>query len=116
MRLQEKNFVLLSEDVNTDPKQIRFKSDTDAIDVALLKNSKTIQETLPVGVQAISLSNIVQGRYLYVKPKNACVISIDGQTMSLLAGKASSIWATFTSLSITISGEPNDIVLVIAGE
>lgn len=116
MRISEKVTILLSEDATNDPKQIRFKSESEIIDIASLKNSKTIQETLPVGVQTISLANITQGRYVYVKPKNACVISIDGQTLALRAGKASTIWADFTSLTITISSEPNDIVLVVAGD
>ena len=116
MRLQEKILTLLSEDVSNDPKQVRFKSDSDSVDITTLLKSKTIQEVLPIGVQTISLGSIAQGRYLYVKPKNACVVSIDGQNLSLRAGKTSSVWADFTSLTVTVSGEPNDIVLVIAGD
>jgi hypothetical protein len=116
MRIQEKLLVLLSEDLSSDPKQIRFKSETDSIDVSTLIKSRTIQEILPIGVNTISLGNITQGRYLYVRPKNACVITIDGQSLTLRAAKVTTIWADFTLLTMTISSEPNDIVLVIAGD
>lgn len=116
MRIQEKGIIILSDDSSSDPKQIRFRSEQDAIDTALLIESKTLQESFPVGTTSISLGNISQGRFLYVKPEAACVATIDGQTLSLRAGKASSIWADFTTLSITVTGTPNKIVLVVAGE
>jgi hypothetical protein len=116
MRIQDKSIILLSEDLSTDPKQIRFKSDSEDIDISSLVQSKTVQEVLPVGIHNISLGNISQGKFLYVKPRNACVVSLDGQNISLIANKTSKFWANFTQVTLEVSGEPNSIVLVIAGD
>jgi hypothetical protein len=118
MRFYEKTKITISEDTTNEPKLIRLSEDIETTDVTLLKESISRQETFPVGTHAISLGNIALGKFLYLKPKQDMEFSINGSTPVLKArgGKATKMWVEITSLSITISTDPQEVLVFCAGE
>ena len=109
---------MLSEDTTNDPKLMRFSEEFEDVDVALLKESVSRVENFPVGSIAISLGNIAQGKFLYIKPKSDISITLDaGSPIVIRGGKATKMWAAFTALSLTIPGTAGiDVSLLVAGE
>ena len=116
MKFTEKSKLVLSSDTNNEPKQIRFSEEFEDIDVTNLKESVTRQETFPVGTHSISMGNIALGRFLLIKPKNNLTASIGGENLNLKGGKISRLWADFASLDIVVSTEPQEVLIVVAGE
>lgn len=116
MRLYNKTSLIISEDSSTDPKMIRFSEAFEDTDVTLLPEVTVRQETFPVATHVISLGNIAQGRFLFIKPKAQIVASIGGQTLTLRANKVFTAWVEFTSLSIIVSGTPAEVVIALAGQ
>lgn len=115
--------MIVSEDAASEPKQIRFAEEFETVDVTNLSECITRQESFPVGTHVISLGNIAQAKLLSIKPKASTVsgtvtMSINGSLteIPLRAGKVSRLWTTFTSLSITVTGNPVEMLIVIAGD
>jgi hypothetical protein len=116
MRIYEKLKLTLSEDTLTEPKLIRFSEELEETDVDSLTEAVLRQETFPIGVHAISLGNIAEGKFLAVKPDADCVVTIDGAAITLKAAKLSLMWVKIaTSLSLTVSGAEQEIVILVAG-
>lgn len=117
MRYYEKSQVLLSEDTLSVPKKVRFSEEFEDADIALLKESVVRQESFPVGTHSISLGNIAQGKWLFIKPTNDLEVKIDaGSNQTFRGGKISKMWVNFTALEITVSTAAQVVVLGIAGE
>lgn len=115
MRLLEKSTLVVSEDTSSDPKNIRFSEVVDMTDDTLLPESLVRQETYPVGTHVISLGNIAEARYLFIKPSANITIEVNGSPISLRANKTFRGWITFTSLSLIVAGQPAQIVLFVGG-
>lgn len=105
----------MSEDTLNEPKLIRFAEELETIDATTLTETLLRQEKFPVGTHSIPLGNIAQGKFLAVKPDANCVVEIDGSPINLLGGKISILWATITSLSLTISGTEQEVLVFVAG-
>ena len=117
MRYYEKSQILLSEDTLSTPKQVRFSEEFEDVDLSLLKESVTRSEAFPVGTHAIGLGNIALGKFLCIKPAADLDVSINGAAVQKFrGGKISKLWIEFTTLSITVSTDPQTVVLVVAGE
>ena len=69
MRLYDRTLVILSEDTLSTPRKIRLSEDIEDIDNALLTQSETLETTLPVGENSISMGTIALGKWLYIKPE-----------------------------------------------
>ena len=117
MRFYEKTQIVLSEDTLSEPKQIRFSENFEDVDITLLKESITRHETFPIGVHAISLGNIALGKFLCLKPDFDVEASINGGALQKFrANKVSKLWVELTSLSLTVTTQANEVVVVVAGE
>jgi hypothetical protein len=116
MRIYEKLKLTVSEDTLTEPKLIRFSEELEETDVTTLTEAVLRQETFPVGVNAISLGNIAEGKFLAVKPDADCVVTIDGAALTLKGEKLSLMWVKIaTSLTLTISGADQEVLVFVAG-
>lgn len=118
MRFYEKTKITISEDTTNEPKLIRLSEDIETTDVLLLKENVLRQETFPVGAHSIPLGNIALGKFLYIKPKADLEFALNGSATlyKVRGGKASKLWVEFTSLNITISTDPQEVLLYCAGE
>lgn len=117
MRYYEKSQITLSEDSTNPPKQIRLSESFDDVDVELLKDVIIRQETFPVGSHSISLGNIAEGRYFLIKPKAQIQCSINGApAYTLRANKVTKGWLIFNAITITVSTQPVEVLIVLAGE
>ena len=116
MRLSDQAIIKLSRDAITDPKLIRFSDEATDIDVTLLIESITKDETYPIGTTAINMGNIVTGRWLWIRPSaNIGLIINGGAALNLRANKTSRMWLDFTAVSLVVTGAPAQISVVIAG-
>lgn len=112
----------ISEDTASEPKQIRFSEESEVVDVTNLSECITRQEVFPVGTHAISLGNIALAKLLSIRPKASTVsgsvtMSINGSSaLSLRPGKITRMWTDYTSLSITVAGNPVEVLVVVAGD
>lgn len=118
MRYFEKTKLLISEDTKNDPKLIRFAEELEDIDLVEIKEIALRQETFPVGTHSISLGNIALAKLLVLKPDADLEISVNGSTplLKIKGGKLSKIWGEITSLSITVSTNPQEVLALLAGE
>lgn len=107
----------MSEDTVSIPKQIRVSEAFEDIDVELLKDIVVRQETFPVGAHTIGLGNIAEGRYFLIKPKAQVQLSINGApAYTLRANKITKGWLIFNAVTLTVSTEPAEVLIVLAGE
>lgn len=107
----------MSEDTTNPPKQIRLSESFDDTDVELLKDIIIRQETFPVGAHSISLGNIAEGRYFLIKPKSQIQLSINGApAYTLRANKVTKGWLIFNQVTITVSTQPAEVLILLAGE
>jgi len=117
MRIQDKVDLVISRDVVNEPNQIRLKEVFTDTDIINLKEVALRQETFPVGTHVISLGNITQGKFLYLKPTQDVGVEINGlAAITFRAGKATRMWANVTSLSIVVSTDPQEVLIAVAGE
>ena len=118
MRFLENTKILISEDTKNDPKLIRFAESFEDIDLTTLKEISLRQETFPVGTHTISLGNIALAKFLIVKPDMDLEINVNGSItpLKLKGEKFSKLWAEVTSLTITVAVEPQEVLVLLAGE
>lgn len=117
MKFSETTETLICEDLAVNPKEIRFKEEFEDIELELLVECLVRQETFPIGTYAISLGNIAEGRWLFVKASADLGLSINGGAALTLRGeKTTRLWVNFTSLSITVSGNATEVLIALAGE
>jgi hypothetical protein len=115
MRIIDKVKLTVSSDTLNEPKLIRLAEEFEDIDTTLLKESVTRQETFPVGTHSIGLGNIALGKFLYIKPAKDLQAIINGESITLRGGKASKMWVSVTTLSIT-TAEIQEVLVFCAGE
>jgi hypothetical protein len=115
MRLYDKDQI--SEDTLSEPKQVRFSEAFEDIELTLIKESITRTEKFPVGTNSISMGNVAQGKFLYIKPAANVSVSMDGGPLMVFrANKATRMWVDFTSLDITVATDPAFVTILLAGE
>jgi len=116
MRIYEKTLITISTDELSNPKEIKFQTDSTSEDLLSCNEVKSADDIFPVATTAVSMGNITNGKFIYAKPTLDCTLVLSGENVALRAGKASKIWANFTSVSIIEAVAPNAIELVIAGD
>jgi hypothetical protein len=117
MRYSEKTKITISKDLVNDPKVIKFSEDFSDIDVASLAEIVTRDESFPVGTVSIPMGNIASGKFLYIRPEADITFTLNGGSpLVAKGGKATKMWTTVTSLTLTIpAAVPVSVALVIAG-
>ena len=121
LRFKEATEIIISEDTTTNPKFIRLKEAYEDIDLTNLAEVVSRQETFPIGTHAINLNNIAEGRFIYVKPitktGGQVQLEINGSNaLTLRNGKATKLWTIFASINLIVSGQSNEVLVVLAGE
>lgn len=120
-RYQEKTQIIISEDVSNQPKQIRFSDESEDVDVTSLTKFRDLVDNYPVGSNALSLGQITQGKFIWIRPAADVTLVVDSQNIKLKAGKASKLWTEFTTLAIDVpnttqnTSTPPLVSLVIGG-
>lgn len=100
----------------TDPKEIRHSDSFEDVDLTSVEESISRSETFPVGVHTIELNQISIGQFLWINPTNDLQVNINGLgNFTIKGGKRTKLWASITSLAITVTTDPNYVSLVVAG-
>ena len=108
--------ITLSNDAGTNPQSIIFKELANSTDAVSLTQAEEFKENFPVGVNVIPMGQLGTGKFLYIKPTANVTAIFDGgaETHVFLAGKASRLWMNYTAMSLTVSGAPNFIQVIVA--
>ena len=116
MRLYTKRETILSEDTATVPVEIRFKSADEVTDLTLIKDGGGTTKTYAIGTHPISLTQITEGRWLYIKSDKAIVVKINSTNQfEIFPNKPFEGWLKFTQLDL-VTTEISRITLAVAGE
>lgn len=108
----------LSNDNGTNPQSVVKKENTSNTDTALLTELVEFKQPFPVATTALAMGTIAQGRWIYVKPTSDVSLLFNGgaEPIQFRGGKVSRMWINFTAVSVVVSGAPNVVEIVIAGE
>jgi hypothetical protein len=116
MRIRDKSDLTLSKDDSSVPKEIRHADAYEDIDTTTLTESVVHDQSFAAGTHVINFGNVSQGRFLSLYSDKDIGVSINGgAAITFRASKRSRLWATITSLSITVT-ETTGVVVVVAGE
>jgi len=117
MRLYEKKEIILSEDTTTDPNEVRFKSESEDIDLTNLLKNVGRSDTYAIGVHSIGMGKLTTAWWLYLKADQDITVKFNGSAtpFNLVQNKPFSGWTKFTSMEITTTAETR-INLEIAGQ
>jgi len=117
MRYYEKSLIIVSEDNINDPKEIRFKTDSEGSDTTALTKNIDRSDDYATGSHTINMGNITSAKWLYLLPVQDITVKIDGSAtpLSLIKDKPLKGWMKFTSLEITTTQETR-VTINIAGQ
>ena len=94
---------MISEDLSNIPQNLRFSDSISDIDVVSISHLHDGSDGFPIGTTSLSMGQIPTGKYLWIKPASTISIIIsNGNPIQLAAGKATKLWANFTSIQIVV--------------
>lgn len=116
MQLKDIYTIKLSEDTGDSPVEIAFSTVKDIVDTTSVTKSAQIHETFAIGTTSIDVSIFNSIKFLFVRPANDVVVTIDGEDLTLKGGKDSKLWlADSSTISLTVAGATNRVYLLVGG-
>jgi len=116
LRYYKKSEVVLSEDNSSQPKEIRFQDCIEITDTTSLVDGGGNVKSYPTGTYAVDMSEVSEGRWLYLKGDQVFTFSLSGgPAIEAIPSKPIEMWVKYTSLSITTT-QSTRVTIGIAGE
>lgn len=111
MRFYETTQIQISDDISNAPQNIKFQDSQADTDITSLKHTHDGSDAYPVGTTSVPMGQITTGLFLWLKPAlDVGIILSGGSPITIKGGKATKMWASFTSLQIVVPSTPQNLV------